>query len=62
MSTLSNTVTQQVDDIHGNKVDELGANVVKLTLPDKLLNTYVRIYRVAYSAAGQLPRVDVIFD
>jgi hypothetical protein len=62
MSMLSNVVSQQVDDTHGNKVDELGANIVKLTLPNKLLNNNVRIYRVAYSAAGQLPRVDVIFD
>jgi hypothetical protein len=31
-------------------------------MPDEVLNKYIRVYRVAYSKAGQLPRVDIIYN
>ena len=62
LSTLSNVVSQTVDKTHGYKVDENSKRTVALTLPNEMLGRLIRIYRVAYSRAGQLPRVDVIYD
>ena len=62
MSILSNVVTEEIDEITGYGVDENATKIVNLTLPGVALNNYVRVYRVAYSKAGQLPRVDIIYD
>ena len=62
MSILSNTVKEFIDETRGYEVDAMGNKVIKLTLPESLIGKYVRIYRVAYSRSGQLPKVDIIYD
>lgn len=62
MSILSNVVTEGIDNVTGYGVDENATKIINLTLPDQILHNYVRVYRIAYSKAGQLPRVDIIYD
>ena len=62
LSMLSNVVTERVDHTHGYKSAEEGQHPIDLTMPQNVLNKYIRVYRVAYSKAGQLPKVDVIYD
>lgn len=62
MSSLSNIVTQTVNKTHGYESEQKATKVVNLVLPSNVLNSYVRIYRVAYSKSGQLPQVDIIYD
>lgn len=46
----------------GYNYGENGGKAVEITLPTIVTDNNIRIYRIAYSAAGQLPRVDVIYD
>ena len=62
LSMLSNVVTEELDNVKGYKVDDWAEYLINLKMPVEALNKYVRVYRVAYSKAGQLPRVDVIYD
>ena len=62
LSILSNIINQSKDNVHGHKVDENSNHVIKITLPENIIGKRIKIYRVAYSRAGQLPRVDIIYD
>lgn len=62
LSILSNIINQSKDNVHGYKVDENSNHAIKITLPENIIGKRVRIYRIAYSRAGQLPRVDIIYD
>ena len=62
LSMLSNVVSQSKSAVKGYEAGKYSTNIVALTLPQDILNKRVRVYRVAYSKAGQLPRVDIIYD
>lgn len=46
----------------GYNYGENGGKAVEITLPTMVTDSNIRVYRISYSAAGQLPRVDVIYD
>lgn len=62
LSVLSKAAVSGVDEVTGYKVDENSTRIIKLQLPEDSVGKYVRIYRIAYSRSGQLPRVDIIYD
>lgn len=62
LSVLSKAVVSGIDDVTGYAVDENSSKIIELNLPQEALGRYVRIYRIAYSRSGQLPRVDIIYD
>lgn len=62
LSVLSKAVVSAIDEITGYKVDENSTRIIKLTLPEDVVGKYVRVYRIAYSRSGNLPRVDIIYD
>ena len=62
MSLLSKVVTVSKDITHGYESGQYVTKIVNVTLPSDILGKYVKVYRVAYSRAGQLPQVDVIYN
>lgn len=62
LSMLSNSVVETINEVLGYKSELNGEYVIEITLPEMLLDRYVRLYRIAYSKSGQLPRVDIIYD
>jgi hypothetical protein len=59
---LSNSVVETINEVYGYKSEVNGEYVIEVTLPEMALDRYVRLYRIAYSKAGQLPRIDIIYD
>lgn len=62
MSSLSNIVSVPKNNTHGFEADQNTTRVVELSVPSIAVGKYIRVYRVAYSKSGQLPRVDIIYD
>ena len=62
MSLLSKVVTIPKDATHGYESEQYTAKIVNVTLPTDVVGKYVKLYRIAYSKAGQLPQVDVIYN
>ena len=62
VSLLSKVVTIPKDATHGYESEQYTAKIVNVTLPTDVVGKYVKLYRIAYSKAGQLPQVDVIYN
>lgn len=62
LSMLSNSVVETINEVYGYKSEVNGEYVIEVTLPEMALDRYVRLYRIAYLKAGQLPRIDIIYD
>lgn len=62
LSVLSDFLQVSKNASMGYDAGVNAGKAVKVTLPSLNTNNNIRVYRIAYQSAGQLPRVDIIFD
>ena len=62
LSILSSPVSITKDNVSGFESETNATKIVNLTLPSDMVGNFIRVYRIAYPKAGQLPKVDVVYD
>jgi hypothetical protein len=62
LSILSKSIASGIDQITGFAAGEYSTNIIKVSVPSNVVGKTLRLYRICYSKAGQLPTVDIIYD